>query len=95
MSGADLVFDRDLFANTANNIRVVNLRLSMDHVAAEIGVTKAQLFRAEHRRPINIQAFLRICRWMGIPADSFLLPAPADVPRDVVGATRELAAERT
>lgn len=66
-------FNADAFALFVHAQRQVKRNLTMVEAAEAIGITKAQLFRAEHRRPINTQAFLSICVWMGVHPCAFLL----------------------
>lgn len=99
MSASLYMFDRDAFADTVYRVRKIGRGLSMDHAVAAIGVTKAQLFRAEHRRPINNEAFLIICEWIGVSTRCFLKvketgkplqDLPPHVPRGELGETNKL-----
>jgi hypothetical protein len=47
----------------------------MIDAAEAAGISKAQFFRALHKQPVNNQAFLSLCLWMGMNPYSFLLDA--------------------
>lgn len=49
--------------------------LTLTEAAEEAGVTKAQLFRAIHKQPVNNGAFISLCIWMGINPHAFVLDA--------------------
>lgn len=81
-----------LFAHTRSQ------DLTLTEAAAAAGISKAQFFRALHKRPINNLAFLSLCLWMEVNPYCFLLDIetgrglaplpPADVSRGESTETR-------
>ena len=77
---------------------------TIQQTADAAGISKAQFFRALHKQPIAIEAFLSLCLWMKANPFSFLLdattgrglaPLPeADVSRDDSTETRAVPRSR-
>jgi hypothetical protein len=70
---ARFVFNVASFKLFVHARRKYHFRARMEAAADTIGITKAQLFRAEHGQPVNIEAFLRLCLWMEVNPLAFLI----------------------
>lgn len=71
-------------------------RLRLADVAEEVGISKAQLWRAIHKQPVNNLAFLKLCAWLGTNPYAFLIDPEtgrglADLPEG--GVSRATATE--
>lgn len=70
---ARFIFNAGALALFVHARRRYHFNSRMEAAAEAIGITKAQLFRAEHKQPVNNEAFLRLCLWMEINPLAFLL----------------------
>lgn len=66
-------FGRDAFAMFVHAKRTMTRQLTMQQAADAAGVSKAQIFRAEHGQPIDAGAMLALCLWIGHNPFGFLL----------------------
>ena len=59
-------YDADKLAADVNTKRQITNRLTTREAAAEIGVSNGTVHRAEVRKGLSNESFLKICQWLQV-----------------------------
>lgn len=54
--------------------RVVELRISCQEAAKQIGVTKATISRLENKKMPDLITYAKCCKWLGVTMNKFITP---------------------
>jgi transcriptional regulator with XRE-family HTH domain len=68
----DIVYDSELLKKDLRLKRLIELQISMDVCAKEIGVSKATLSRVENGNMPDLITFFKIIKWLGSDAKKYI-----------------------
>jgi transcriptional regulator with XRE-family HTH domain len=69
-----MVFNNEKLRKDLITRRVIDLNISLDKAAEEIGVSKATLSRIENNKTPEVNSFCKICSWLKTnPSDYFII----------------------
>lgn len=69
------IFDLEMFSEKVLLHRH-RCRLSLRAAAKQIGISASTLNRLENRKMPDVETFFRICKWIILPTDYFLIGTP-------------------
>jgi transcriptional regulator with XRE-family HTH domain len=72
MIKSDIIYDSELLKKDLKTKRIIELEISMDVCAKEIGISKPTLSRVENGSMPDLLTFFKIVKWLGSDARMYI-----------------------
>lgn len=68
-----VTFDAEKFSKAIKTYRIIELDIDMRAAAKKLGISAATLSRMENQGMPDLITYARVCRWLGVGMDKFII----------------------